>query len=358
MAKRVVVWGTGNVGKPALRAVLANPELELVDVIVSAEGKIGLDAGALCDLPDTGVRATAAAHVDAVLASKPDAVVYTASGDFRPMEAIGDVVRCLTAGCNVVTPAVYPLYHAPSAPPELVAHVERACTAGQSSVLATGIDPGWAFDLLPIMLSGVCTRIDEIRVQELFNYTTYHAPDAVRNIIGFGTSLDVLPPMLDPNALLSVWGPMVRIIASALGATIDELRTTTERRPLDRTIDVPGMGTFEAGTQGAFRFEVQGMIGGRPLIVAEHVTRISDDAAPDWPYPPDGRLGAHRVVISGRPSLEVTICAEDGTGNPAEGGNATAAGRLVHAIPSVCASPPGILSPLDLPLIAGRGLLA
>ena len=41
---------------------------------------------------------------------------------------------------------------------------------------------------------------------------------------------------------------------------------------------MPGMGTFEAGTQGAFRFEVQGIVDGQPRLVVEHVTRI------EWRY--------------------------------------------------------------------------
>jgi 4-hydroxy-tetrahydrodipicolinate reductase len=51
----------------------------------------------------------------------------------------------------------------------------------------------------------------------------------------------------------------------------------------------------------------------------------------------------------------VTISADDGDGNPAAGGNATAAARLVNAIPAVVAAPPGIVSPLSLPTIIGRG---
>ena len=88
----------------------------------------------------------------------------------------------------------------------------------------------------------------------------------------------------------------------------------------------------------------------------EHVTRIVPEVAPQWVSPPDGKLGCHRVIVTGQPSLEVTISADDGSGNPAEGGNATAAARLVNAIPAVCAAPPGPVHPLDLPLIIGRGL--
>jgi hypothetical protein len=355
MSLRVVVWGTGNVGRPALRAVLANPELELAGAIVSSPAKVGRDAGELAEVERCGVLATD--DVAAVLAGRPDAIVYAASGDFRAALAIGDVLRCLAAGCNVVTPSIYPLYYEPLCPPELLQYVKQACESGGSSVFASGIDPGWAFDLLPIVLSGVVGEIDTVRVQEQFDYATYHAPEAVRELVGFGTSMEVQPPMLRDEALLTVWGPMVHLIAEGLGVALDEVRTLTERRALATAVDVPRMGRFDAGTQGAMRFEVQGIVGGRPRIVAEHVTRIHASCAPDWPYPPAGKAGAHRVILTGRPTLEVTISADDGDGNPAAGGNATAAARLVNAIPAVCAAEPGIVNPLHLPMIVGRGRL-
>ena len=354
MTRRVVVWGTGNVGRPAIRAVVSHRDLELVGVIVANVDKVGLDAGTLADIEPTGV--IASDDVDAVLALKPDCVVYASSGDFRPMEAIGEMLRCLGAGCNVVTPGMYPLYHPKSAPPELIQYVEGACSQGGSTILATGIDPGWAMDLLPLMLSGVVGQIEEIRCQEFFNYATYHAPDAVRDLVGFGTPLDRTPPMLMPEALITVWGPMLRLLAEGLDIELDDIEVHTERRPLTETIEVPGMGIFEAGTQGAMRFEVRGIVSGRARLVMEHITRIDDGAAPDWPSPAAGKQGMHRVLFTGRPSIEVTISADDGTGNPAEGGNATAAARLVNAIPAVCEAAPGIVTSLDLPPIYGRGL--
>ena len=55
MKKKVVVWGTGNVGRPAIRAVLSHAELELVGVIVSSDAKAGRDAGELAGLQKSGV---------------------------------------------------------------------------------------------------------------------------------------------------------------------------------------------------------------------------------------------------------------------------------------------------------------
>ena len=114
------------------------------------------------------------------------------------------------------------------------------------------------------------------------------------------------------------------------------------------------MGRFEAGTQGALRFEVQGIVRGEPLLVIEHVTRIHPGCAPDWPYPADGGDGAHRVILEGQPRIEVTVEATDEGGGRAAGGNATAVGRLVNAIPWLAGQPAGVYDALDVPLLPRR----
>jgi hypothetical protein len=269
------------------------------------------------------------------------------------MEAYMDLERLLRSGRNVVSTAFYPLLHPASAPPELMGMLTPAMEAGNSSVFVSGIDPGWALDILPALVSGVGAGITEIRIQEVFNYALYDAPDIVRNVIGLGGPMDVLPQMLEEMSLMTVWAPMVRVLADSLEVEIDEVTTTVERRPLERTIEVPGMGTFEEGTMGAFRFQVTGLVGGHPLLTVEHITRIDDDCAPDWQQPLNPG-GEHRVVMSGHPHLEITVHGnEPGEPGAAGGGNASAANRCVNAIPAVCDAAAGALSPVDLPPITG-----
>ena len=351
MTFRVVLWGTGNVGRPAIRALAAHRVIDLVGVVVSSPDKIGRDAGELAGIDPIGVVASADSAV--AFADDVDAVVYTVNADFRPMETLAEVEALLRAGKNVVSTSFYPLLHPTSAPVELQQYLGAACEAGNSSIFVSGIDPGWALDILPLLLSGVSADIREIRAQEIFNYQLYDQPDAVRDLIGFGRPLSEEPPMLLDYSLQMVWAPMIRILADGLGVTLDDVRTHVERRPLQRTIDVPGMGIFEQGTQGAFRFEVQGIVDGKPLLVMEHVTRIDDECATDWPLPESGQ-GVHRVVITGRPNLTVSIHGtETGENGAAGGGNATAANRIVNALPAVCAAPPGLVHPLSLPVITG-----
>ena len=103
---------------------------------------------------------------------------------------------------------------------------------------------------------------------------------------------------------------------------------------------------------------MQGIVDGEPLIVVEHVTRIHPSCAPDWPMPPDGGDGAHKVIIEGRPRIEVNVEATDEGGNRAAGGNATAVGRLVNAIPWLRAAGPGLYDALDVPLQPAVGQAA
>jgi hypothetical protein len=347
-----VVWGTGNVGRAAVRAVDAHPGLKLAAVLVHDAAKVGRDAGTLAGLEhEIGVAATD--DVDAALAASPRAVVYAASGDIRPDDALADVTKAIRAGAVVVTPSLYPLYDQRNAPPEFREPVLAAIADGGGSLFVSGVDPGWGNDVLPLLVSGLGARVDVVRCQEIFDYSTYEQPDSVRYLVGMGQPMDYQPPMLLPQVPTMVWGGQVRLMARALGVELDEIRETLDRRPLEETVTTRTMGEFEAGTQGAVRFEVQGIIDGEPRIVIEHVTRIHPDCAPDWPQPPSG-AGAHRVIIEGRPRIEVTVEASDEGENRSAGGNATAAGRLVNAIDWLVDAKPGLYDALDVPLKPGH----
>ncbi|RDI67399.1 NAD(P)H-dependent amine dehydrogenase family protein [Nocardia pseudobrasiliensis] len=350
-----IVWGTGNVGRAAVRAVSAHPALSLAGVLVHSPDKVGRDAGELAGLDrELGVAATD--DVAAVLGAGPRAVVYAASGDIRPDAALDDVVAAIEAGAVVVTPALYAFYDHRSAPAQDRERVLAAIAEGGGSLFVSGVDPGWGNDVLPLLLSGLGGEIDVLRCQEIFDYTTYDQPDSVRYLVGMGQPMDYQPPMLAAGVPTMVWGGQIRLLARALDVPLTDIRETLERRALDRTVVTERMGEFAAGTQGAVRFEVQGIVDGEPRLVIEHITRIDPGCAPDWPTPPNGE-GAHRVIVEGRPRIEVTVEASDEDGNSSAGGNATAVGRLVGAIDWLAAAEPGLYDALEVPLRPAAGAL-
>ncbi|MGV0592649.1 dihydrodipicolinate reductase [Mycobacterium vulneris] len=344
--RRIAVWGTGNMGATAIRSATAFPGLELVAVITSSEDKAGRDAATFAKLDGlTGVSATT--DVDAALA-RCDAVAYMSSGDIRPEEALAEIERCLRAGKQVVTPSLYSLYDPASAPAEWVERLTDAAVAGNSALLVSGVDPGWGNDALAVIAAGLCTRIRTIRCQEIFDYSTYNQPHSVRVLCGFGGSMDETPMMLLPSIPTMVWGGNVRLIGRGLGLEIDDITETVERLPLTEPVDNV-MGRFEAGTQGAFRLQVIGWADGVERVVIEHITRIDPACAPDWPQPDEG-VGDHRVIIDGDPQLSIVVRADVPGGTRADGGNTTAANRLLGAIDWLATQKPGIYDGLDVPL--------
>jgi hypothetical protein len=175
----------------------------------------------------------------------------------------------------------------------------------------------------------------------------------VLGTMGFGKPMDELPILLRPGTLRVAWGGTIRLLAQGLGLELDEIREHYECLAAPHDIETP-MGPIARGTRAALRFEVMGIIGGEPRLVVEHVTRMHDDLAPDWPRSD----GGYHIFIEGVPRMVCKLDMEDEHGDHAVGGVILTATRIVNAIPAVVAAEPGMLSALDLPLITGRGLLA
>jgi 2,4-diaminopentanoate dehydrogenase len=352
MTYRVIQWSLGNVGRLALRAIVEHPDLELVGCWVHSAEKAGRDVGELCGIGPVGIAATNDA--EALLASNADCVSYMSTGDLRPGEAVDDMCRMLEVGKNVVSTSVVSLIYPPSAPKGFRDKLGAACDAGKASCFTSGIDPGFANDLVPLVLSGFCSRVDSVRVMEILNYDTYDQPEVLFDTMGFGKPLDHMPLLLLPGALSFAWGGAVHAMAAGLGVELDEVRETHEKWAATETFSVPS-GTVERGTMAGLRFEVHGVVGGEPRIVVEHVTRMHDDAAPEWPHP--AGKGSYRVVLEGDPSIQAELEFVGADGDHNTGGLLMTAMRVLNAIPAVCEAEPGLLSVLDLPLVTGKGLM-
>ena len=350
MSISVVTWGTGNVGKYALRAIINHPELQLVGHIVNSPDKAGKDVAELAGLEQaTGV--VASNDIDAVLALAPDCVCYTAHSETRMVEAAQDQARCLGQGINVVSSSLFMLQYPDS--PELTFladPLKESCGQGSSTCFNNGIDPGFANDTMPLVFTGLSEYWSSIRMQEVINYATYEQEHTIREVMGFGYPVDHDCMMFKPGMLALGWGGAIRSVAAGLEVELERVYEVHERLPLEADTS-NAMGLFEKGTTGAMRFEVRGVVNGQDAIVLEHVTRITDDIAPHWPQ---GK--GYRISIEGEPNMTVTMDMEDRHGDHAVAGVIQTATAIVNAIPAVVDHAPGMVAALDLPKITARGL--
>jgi hypothetical protein len=333
---RVAVMGTGDVGHYALRGIISRPDLELVGVRVWNDAKVGRDAGELIGWPDTGVRATQSTAE--LLDLRPDCIVHVG-----PSRVLEPVLEPLAAGINVVTLGDAGLVHPPSWNHPLRADVEKACREGDSSLFYGGIDAGFASHTMPIVVSGICESISLIVVYEVRDYDPL--PRHQLDWFNFGKRTKEGARFNTPGGITHVWGPSMRLIAQALGVTLDRIEEFFETSPAPETFDVPAMSIPE-GSIAAARFGLSGYVDGAERIRVEHVNRLRRDLAPEWQLEQ-----GYGVVVEGQPNYRLHLDLADPLGvqtRPALWGTAM---YLVNAIPAVWAAPAGIRSVLDLPYI-------
>jgi 2,4-diaminopentanoate dehydrogenase len=348
---RVVVWSTGGVGVAAIDAIRQRPDLELVGVWVHSPDKVGKDAGELAGGEKTGVLATNDA--DALIALKPDCVVYAASGPERDAAAVRDYLRLLAAGINVVSTSSTSLVYPPAYfAPDWYNQLDAAATTGGASFYGSGIFPGFASDQLALLMATQSKNIRCLTASEVALNDHYPVADVMMDGMGFGRPLDFEPMLKTPGFIEMAWKAPIYLMAAGLGVQIAQIRGTLDRELTNRDIDV-AFGTIPAGTCGAVRTRAAGVVNGREAIVIEHVIRMARDVAPEWPHSESD--ATYRVDIVGDPDIhcEMTLGAAEGHGAGRAAMTSTAM-RVVNAVPYVIDASPGLLSSLDIPMTLPR----
>jgi hypothetical protein len=353
MAFRVIVWGTGFVGKMVIRELASHPQFELAGVIVNDPAKDGKDAGEIVGIGSIGV--TASRDAAAVLGAGADALAYFGPTAAFAKENIANMSQAMRAGMDVVSTSMTPLVYPPACPPGIVEELEQVCQETGKSCFTTGIDPGFANDLFPMTLLGLCGRVDGVRVQEILDYASYAGDYA--GPMGLGQPMEFKAMLENPDVLIFSWGHTVPMIADAIGAELEKIDTVWEKWATPERIEFD-LGAIEAGHCAAIRFEIRGWVDGEPRIVVEHCNRITDAAAPHWPRPKMVENDAYRVTVEGSPRIEQETAFRGAHDGDANSGGCLANGmRAVNAIPAVVAARPGLLSALDIPLVPGMGVM-
>src|SRR5947209_5203973 len=184
---RVIQWTTGNIGRRSLHAIIGRSDMELVGVYAHGQDKVGVDAAELSGLAEpTGVAATN--DIDALLALKPDACCY------NPLwPNIDELVRLLESGVNVCSSAAW--ITGGKQTPQDRQRILDACEQGKSTIFGSGAHPGLT-NLIGMVLSGSCERVDEIRITESVDCSTYESAET-QTAMGF--SQDPETPGLAEN---------------------------------------------------------------------------------------------------------------------------------------------------------------
>lgn len=332
MTIRVVQWTTGAVARAAVRAVLAQPDLELIGCYVWSADKAGKDVGELCNLPPLGIAATN--DIEAVLAVKPDVVLY-----MPQLWNIDEMVRLLEGGINVISTANFITGH--SYGENARRRLDDAAKRGGVSLYGSGINPGMA-SALALTAAAACRQVERISIFEAADCTPYASAETWRTL-GFGSPPDTPGLGEIAKSRQLVFLDAVEMMAKALSLRLDEVRYTPEFGVATKDLDL-GYMEIRKGTVCGLKGIWQGIVDGKPRIELGLTWRLGNAMHPDWPIE-DGYV----MEVIGVPNIRIRYELE----YPTDPNDyvASTANPPVNAIRAVVAARPGIVTVDELPLI-------
>jgi hypothetical protein len=339
---RVIQWTTGNIGRRSLHAIIGRPDLELVGVYAHGSEKVGVDAADLAGAPQpTGVNATD--DVDELLALRADACCY------NPLwPDIDELVRLLEAGVNVCSSAAW--ITGGKQTPENRERILSACARGGSSIYGSGAHPGIT-NLVAMVLSGSCERVDEIRITESVDCSTYESA-ATQTAMGF--SQDPNTPGLAESVRREseVFAESAAMMADAVGARLDRMTFDVTFTAATADTDL-GFMKIPAGTIGGVYGYHRGWVGEKNFVSVGFNWTMGDHVVPPKPLE-----HGHVIQVFGLPNMRTVIhCLppKDWTEPGFMGlGMIYTAMPVTNAVPAVVAAEPGIVTLADLPPVTGR----
>ncbi len=326
MTTRVVCYGLGPIGIGIARLACMRPGIQVVGAIDIDPHKAGHDLGALLgrDAIGVSISADAAATLSRV---RPDVVLHATQSSL--VAVAPQLQECIAAGADVISTCeelAYPW----SAQPQLAADLDAAARAAGVTLLGAGVNPGYAMDALPVMLTAVCAEVRAVRVVRIVDAAQRRGP--LQRKIGAGLTPDEFAQRVREGAVRHVGLPeSLHMIAAALGWQLDAGDDTVMPILAERAIATDHV-AVEAGQVAGVHQIARGYIGEREVITLNLRMYIG---APD---PQD------TVEIDGDPPLRMTIA------GGIHGDSATAA-IVVNAIASIRKAERGLLSMTDIPLV-------
>jgi 4-hydroxy-tetrahydrodipicolinate reductase len=317
--------GLGAIGREVVRLVLRRTDLRLAGACDISPALLGSPIGSVLEVDDApDVRVVASLAEASLDAGAGLVVTHTTSSSLS--RCLPELLAAVAAGAHVVSSCEelsYPWLRAP----EASARLDAAARDAGVSIVGTGVNPGFAMDYLPVVLSGVAKRVDSVRVHRVQDAGQRREPLQAK--VGAGISTDEFERRVADGTMGHVGlTESAQAVAAALGW--DAADTTETIAPILAETPTPSaFGTIEPG-------QVAG-IDQVAVVVADGVERVHlrlQMAVGIGPSQDD-------ILLSGDPDLRLTVP------GGLHGDLATAA-ALVNTIDSIRHAEPGLRVMSDL----------
>ena len=331
MPTKVMIMGLGPIGAGVARQLAARRNFRIVAAVDVDPAKVGKDLGEVIGLGRrAGVKVVADADA-AIRKSKPQAAVLCTSSALRKVwPQIEAVLKRRVPIVSTTEELAYPWFSNRA----LARKIDAAAKKAKVAVVGTGINPGFAMDALPIALTGICEKVDAIRIDRIQDARIRRLP--FQKKIGSGlTTAEFAEKVKDLSVRHVGLTESIAMIGDALGWKLD--RITDEIQP--KVAEAPVESQFLKVEAGRVCGIVQDGIGyrdGRPVVVLHMEAYLGAPETFD------------QVTIEGSPRLCVKALG-------GYHGDVATASITVNTIPRVLEARPGLhtMRSLALPSFAG-----
>jgi len=325
-AIRVLHFGLGPIGLSIVKQVSERAGLKIVGAVDIDPAKAGHDLGEVAGLKKRlGVRVDKDA-ARALKATKPNVVIHCTSSSLeRVMPQLETILAAKAAIVSSTEELAYPFRMHPAQAKRLDALAKKS----KVGLLATGVNPGFAMDALPIALSAVCERVESVAVNRMQDARIRRLP--FQQKIGAGLTPEQFAKKVKDRSVRHVgFTQSIAMIGDALGWKLD--RITDDIKPKIAEHEVAS--DLLAVDPGFVCGIIQDGVGYRKR---KPVIRLHLEAYLGAPETYDS------VDIEGWPKLSMKFAG-------GIHGDVATASIVVNSIPKVLAAPPGLHTMRDLAL--------
>lgn len=315
---RVVHFGLGPIGAAVVRQIAARPGFSIVGAVDIDAAMTGKDLGTVVGLKKKlGVKV----HTDAAAVLKrtrPHVVVHCTGSSLRVVQP--QIEALLTAGVSVIS-TTEELAYPDRSHRKIGAALDRRARRSKVGVLATGVNPGFTMDALPIMLSAVCERVDRVDVRRVQDARFRRLP--FQQKIGAGLTLEQFEAKVKDGSVRHVgFTESISMIGDALGLNIDRVTDEIQPKVAEETV-ASDLLAVDAGYVCGIIQDGVGYRRGKPVVTLHLEAYLGAPESYD------------AVDISGVPNIS-TRCTTGFHGDIAT------ASMVVNSIPKLLAAPPGL----------------
>jgi len=158
---RVAFYGVGDISCMTIKHMLIREDLQIVAAVDVDPSKIGCDLGELVNSSKpVGIHVSDDSRV--LNEKKPEVTIHAVTS--RLEKAYDQIIECVEAESNVIS-TCEELYYPDIKDRRLGNKLDQTAKKFGVSVLATGINPGFMMDTLPIVLSAPCVSVKSLKVQ-------------------------------------------------------------------------------------------------------------------------------------------------------------------------------------------------